>query len=80
MVSSLEEEVNSQETPSVDRNLKEKALEDFKPRSSDTHRSDKRRCVKKTIMNKEKTFKKAGLLKAKKRLKVQNVSHSFRDK
>ena len=42
IISSINEEHNSQEEPD-DEKLKKKALEDFKPKSSDTHRSDKKR-------------------------------------
>ena len=45
VVSSIEEEVLSQETVRIDDDLKKRALEEFKPKSSDTHRSDKKRKV-----------------------------------
>ena len=75
VVSSIEEEVLTQEACDDDDYLKTKALEDFKPKSSDTHRSDKRRMGnKKTKPPSKNNFKKNGFLKAKKCVNAKGLS------
>ena len=75
VISSIEEEVNSQESPNDDNNLKDKALDDFAPRASDTHRSDKKRRTKKSIVAVSKSFKRSEYLKVKKQNDNLSVLH-----
>ena len=71
VISSIEEEQNSQETPKVAA-LQKKALADFKPKSSDTHRSDKRRKNLRSKKDPKSVLKKQYLL-AKKVLKFKRL-------
>ena len=73
IVSSIEEEANSQESP-VDKDLKDKALEDFMPKPSDTHRSDKKRKNVKSAEGVKKTKVKVKYLKVKKSLHFMKLN------
>ena len=72
IISSIQEEVNSQGVPENDLLLKEKALDDFKPKSSDTHRSDKKRRIPRD-KKPEKFYKQLELRKVQKSLKFKNL-------
>ena len=75
ILSSIDQEENSQATPAMDEELKKKALEDFKPKTSDTHRSDKKRKSTKLKQGPpEKSYKKKELLKSKRSLKQVGLS------
>ena len=77
VVSTIEEEQYNQENPEVDAELKKKALDDFRPKSSDTHRSDKKRRSVKSMEVPVRLYKRKEYLKSKKNLRVNLVfSHS----
>ena len=65
IVTSIRMENKSQHTPVEDDLLKQKALNDFKAKTSDTHRSDKKRRATKSQKKNVKTFKKKELAMAK---------------
>ena len=73
VVSSIEEELNSQTSTKDDRVLQEKALADFQPKSSDTHRSDKKRNILKSRKVSKPVFKKQYLI-VKKSLKFRRLT------
>ena len=64
VVSSVEDEYISQDA-TEDEILKKKVLKDFKPKSSDTHRSDKKRRAAKPTQETRKIFKKGEYMKVK---------------
>ena len=73
VVSTIEEEQYNQENPEVDAELKKKALDDFRPKSSDTHRSDKKRRSVKSMEVPVRLYKRKEYLKSKKYLRVKEL-------
>ena len=74
IVTSIQEECEIQsQKPKADDMLKEKALEDFKPKASDTHRSDKKRITKRKQVRKKVPGSK-GFLKLRKIMKQKKVT------